>query len=86
MTKCELVERLGLEKQGSVDYALPQEWLNWAVDKLKSNGYAYTEDLYYKVLGQFVTFYPNEGKGSCFGELYPLTPEAAKMKFILEKH
>jgi hypothetical protein len=68
MTKKEAVQLLGLEKKGSVDYALPQPW----ADDFK------VVTLVYPV-SYFVWFYPERGEGAIFGYPYPLTVEAKEL-------
>lgn len=74
MTKADLVKKLRLEEKGAVDYALPQQWVNYVVDEYRFD--------YHKVISQFVMFYPFSGFG--IDRIYPLTAEAAKMLWIVE--
>jgi hypothetical protein len=84
MTKGDLVKQLNLETRGAVDYALPQNWVNWAVRKLSQYLCESEDSLYPKVIGQFVMLYPKDGGGGFNGIIEPLTPDAGRLKFILD--
>lgn len=71
-TKGDIVKRLGLEEKGSVDYALPQDF----VDDVKHYTGVYPTHC-------FVWHYPEEGPGRIFGYPYPLTAEGVD---ILKKY
>ena len=68
ITKKEVVEMLGLESKGSVDYALPQ---NWVDDFVKLTGKS--------PISCFVWFYSNENPGGFSGYPHPLTVEAKEL-------
>lgn len=71
-TKGDVVKRLKLEETGTIDYALPQDW----VDDVKHYTGIYPTHC-------FVWYYPNEGENRIFGIPYPLTYEG---KQILAKY
>src|SRR5574340_1641241 len=81
MMKKEAVELLGLEKKGSVDYALPQDWADDFKDATKSS--EHLNGVY--PVNCFVWFYPHEGEGKIFGFPYPLTVEAKKLLALYNK-
>lgn len=67
-TKGDIVKRLGLEEKGSVDYSLPQDF----VDDVKHYTGIYP-------IHCMVWFYPEEGPGKIFGYPYPLTHEGKQI-------
>lgn len=81
ITKKEAVEMLGLEKSGSVDYALPQDWCDDFKEATKSS--AHPNGVY--PVNCFVWHYPYKGEGGIFGRPVPLTVEAKELLALYNK-